>query len=225
MRARSSTNAEMPREAGAAWGPLSFRQKLRLFALASVFLVSWAVMVFGTGCSLIVRQGPSDLRFVQVALANSGGTTGGQSAQRRPKVLVVTLATEHDLSADFEKTGAYPRVDARTCSRDSTPVRIFAQLPRFGELDPYEYAPQVRQADDVVRATASKLTYFYHVSFDDKSDRAFDEFTVYDLRKDPQGVCITIGGNPYLGIGVGVSTNKVVVPRDAIAAALRAAQP
>jgi len=182
-------------------------------------------MVFGTGCSLIVKQGPSDLRFVQVSLVNDGGTTGGQGAQRRPKVLVVTLASERDLSADFEKTGAYPRVDARTCSAGSPSVRILAQFPHFGELDPYEYAPAVRQADDAARAATSKVIYFYHVSFDAKFDRAFDEFTVYDLRKDPQDVCITIGGNPYLGIGVGVSTNKVVVPRDAIAAALKAAQP
>jgi len=212
----------MPRN---GWGLLPFPQRLRVLALLSVFLVSWAVMVFGTGCSLIFKQGPSDLRFVQVTVANRGGTTAGKNTPLAPPVLVVTLASERDLSADFEKTGAYPRVDVRTCSRGSTPVKIVAQLPPFRELDPYEYAPQVRQADDAARAAASKVIYFYHVSFDSRSDQPFDEFAAYDLRKDPQDVCITIEGNPYLGIGVGVSTNKVVVSRDAIAAALKAAEP
>jgi hypothetical protein len=50
-----------------------------------------------------------------------------------------------------------------------------------------------------------------------------DQYGAYDLRKDSRDVCITITGNPVLGVGV--LTNKVVIPQDAISAALKAAQP
>ena len=182
-------------------------------------------MVFGTGCSFLVRQGPTDLRFVQVNLVNFGGTTSGTTTPLGPKVLVVTLATDRDLAADFDKTRAFPHVDARICSRDSAVVRIYAGIPGFRGLDPYEYAPKVREGDDAARRAAAKVIYLYHIWFHYKSDRSIDEYAAYNLIEDPQDVCITVEGDPMLEMGVGVSTNKVVVPRDAIAAALKAAQP
>ena len=101
----------------------------------------------------------------------------------------------------------------------------YAGIPGFRELDPYEYAPKVRGGDDAARRAATKVIYLYHIWFHYKSDRSIDEYAAYNLLEDPQDVCIAAEGDPMLGMGVGVSTNKVVVPRDAIAAALKAGQP
>ena len=47
----------------------------------------------------------------------------------------------------------------------------------------------------------------------------------YDLLENPQSVCLTILGTPDFGVGYGVSTNEVVVPKESIATALKSGLP
>ena len=114
MRARSTAVACNP--AAGTWASLSLRRRLWLGGLGLGFLLSWAVMVLGSGCSLLIKQGPADLRYAGISLVDFADAPGGLSGQPGRKVLVVTVATNRDLGADIFDTGAIADIRARTCS-------------------------------------------------------------------------------------------------------------
>jgi hypothetical protein len=202
-------------------------QQLRLAGLGTIFLGSW-IVVIATGCSFPLQQGPSDLRLVKVELVDCRGLQDCYTRQPGRKVLLITLETHRDLGADFEDTGTLARVDARTCSRGSPATKIYMEAPQFWRVDPYELLIKGDQAVAAARAAAQPQKgqpYLYRIWFDYKSSRSDFGFGAYDLLENPQNVCLAILGTPAFGVGYGVSTNEVVVPRDSIATALKSSLP
>src|SRR5690242_14297142 len=187
-------------------------QRFQLAGLGTIFLASWAVMI-ASGCSFLLQQGPSDLRFVKLDLTYLDGSKFG------PRVLVATLATHRDLEIDVHETGAYPHIRARTCSPGVPPVELYAGLPYLGDLDPYEYPLKDQKAEDAARTTPTEQLYIYHVWFSYKNDDPRYDMGIYDFAKDPEDVCLRIVGSPSLGVGVGILTNEIRIPKAAIAAA------
>lgn len=201
-------------------------QRLRLAGLGTIFLVSWAVMI-ATGCSFVLRQGPSDLRFVKVTLVDLDDAPGHWGHQPGRRVLLVTFATYRDLGADVFETGSITGVRANTCTPGLPPVAIEAMGPYFEDIGLWLLPADEYPAYEALVAKVPKgKPYLYQVFFDyrvDPEQRALTNMPIgiYDLRRDPQVICISIEGNPYFGVGWGVSSNRVVIPKDAIAEALK----
>jgi hypothetical protein len=185
-------------------------------------------MVFGTGCSFFLQQGPSDLRLTKVSLVDCSSLPRCYGNQPGRKVLLLTLETYRDLGADFHDTGAFAHVDARTCSSGSPATKIYMAAPNFWNVSYYDAALKGQQAVDAARNAARPpkgKPYVYQILFDYRSDRSDYGFGPYDLLKNPENICLTIAGMPSMGVGFGVSTNEVIVPRDSIAEALKTGLP
>jgi hypothetical protein len=201
-------------------------QQLRLAGLGTIFLGSWVVMI-ATGCSFLLQQGPSDLRFRDVSLiycSQAPGCSGGSSDR---KVLVVTLVTNRDLGADIFDSRATIIVRARTCSRSSPAIEIGAMGPYYGDmkLDGYEFNAPRLNYETLVAKQPKGTPFTYKIWFEPKEERESQTWPPYDLGKQPRDICISIDGNPYMGLGMGVSTNEVRIPEAAIAATLKAGLP
>ena len=224
MRARSTAVACNP--AAGTWASLSLRRRLWLGGLRLGFLLSWAVMVLGSGCSLLIKQGPADLRYAGISLVDFADAPGGLSGRPDRKVLVVTVATNRDLGADIFDTGAIVDIRARTCSPDSPSLKIGAIGPFYRDMDLGMLLPEERARYSSLIAEAPKgEPYPYRFWFDYRWNG--ERYLVngvpddsYDLLKNPQDVCASIEGNPYMGVGIGVSTNTVTIPKQAIVDAL-----
>jgi hypothetical protein len=201
-------------------------QRLRLAGLGTIFLASWAVMI-ATGCSFLLLQGPGDLRFRDVSLVycNQAPGCGGGPPDR--KVLVVTLVTSHDLGADIFDSRATILVHVRTCSRGSPAPEFPAAGPYYEDikLDGYVFSAPRLNYETAIAKQPKGTPFAYQIWFDPKNERKSRNWLLYDLVKQPRDLCLTIGGNPYMGLGMGVSTNEVRIPEAAIAAALKAGTP
>jgi hypothetical protein len=211
------------------WAGLPRRRRLTLLGMLSAFAASWAVMTFGTGCSAILKQGPSDLRLVSLDLADESAATGEKRLGSSDRlVLVATLATDRDIGEIIFRNGAFPWIDAHICGRDPSTSEIVMFGPYYQGLDIGSFMTEVEKSHyaSLVAAKPKGQPFFYKLWFDyewnslagnSASSRRFE----HDLQRDPQDICLTILGHPYAGIGVGLSTNGVVIPKSAIVEALR----
>lgn len=201
-------------------------QRLRLAGLGAIFLASWAVMI-ATGCSFLLKQGPSELRFRDVSLVYCSEAPGCGGGPPDRRVLVVTLVTSRDLGADIFDSGAAILVRVRTCSGDSPTLEFPAAGPYYEDvkLDGYGFSAPRLNYEALIAKQPKGTPFAYQIWFDPKNERESRNWSLYDLEKQPRDLCITIGGNPYMGLGTGVSTNEVKIPKAAIVGALKAGSP
>lgn len=156
-----------------------------------------------SGCATIFKDVVKDVHFSGVSLisANDAPFDSKMPPQQDRKVLLVSLTTGRDLES---------------AAQDHD---IFAL-----HADVFYCDTKEKVSWSGVYAVPPPGSDSYHVWFDYYSLVHFaDDYVQYDLRRNPKDLCLTISGNPYMGLGVGLLTNTVVIPRQAIIDALRSA--
>jgi hypothetical protein len=166
----------------------------------------------------------NDLKVAEVRLvvadeaANDAPT---QFPQSEPDVLLVSLATDRDIG---------------TMAADRELMNIHADVSFCGTADKLAWARvyegrraldgQAHSPDPVPSASAPagnvktphtyRIWFAYHTLLHHSGGRYVD----YDLRKDPRDICVMIEGMPYMGIGTGLASNALMIPKGVIIDAL-----
>ncbi|MCC6716460.1 MAG: hypothetical protein IT555_01115 [Acetobacteraceae bacterium] len=175
-----------------------------------------------SGC--VSHNAPGDLAFSAITLVDwrdHAELAGPIDSPKYARPLLKVEFTSAVNLVQFTMDNSYPTFGVRTsfCGRPS---------PWWGLGWPWVYWRGVelswlRQNPIEQVAAGSRIAYdvFLNVSGQVRpADSPTEEG--YDLRHRPQDICLSVGARDMLGFGF--ESNTVVIPKEAIAAALRSAQ-
>jgi hypothetical protein len=172
-------------------------------------------------CSFLLRTDVDDARVTRVALRQYD-ELGQQWRNKRPqpgrRVLAVSFSTSYDIGSLTFERGLFLGGDITLCS---TREKIFPVFVSYSGIEIVSGSDE-RGYRSAIQKLRPGEPFTYDVWFDVKMDRPFSNpgYVSFNLSAKPQDVCVALSGHPYMGIGVGLTSNPIVVPRDLIEAAL-----
>ncbi len=178
-----------------------------------------------SGCAFVMNTRVDDLMLDSVSVAE--GDQIPHSAQWRPqkgrKVLLISLQTSHDIrqiAASLELDNLHADIGFCGTSDRAEWSRVYQSGQQVGPFSD----PRERERLAAEKSGGEPHSYEVWLDYRTLAHRSGHGFVDYDLAKNPKDLCLTIGGTPHLAVGTGLATNTVLVPKEAIAAAIAQAE-
>jgi hypothetical protein len=164
-------------------------------------LLAFAMVSGISACALLFKTNVTDLALVDVSWVGIDRSPHRLSQANRPGLLV-RFQTRQDL--------------AKAAVEDEL-MYVDAKIANCATGNKAGWSPVFRQGVEVLEArrsggwlsTARSDIHLYEIWFD------------YSFHEHPQDLCLELEGAPYMGLGRGLTSDILVIPKESIAAALR----
>lgn len=192
-------------------------------------LTGWAsitamVIVIGVAfqlaaCAFLINTHVDDLKVSRISLVSADEaphSTRGWPPQGDKKVILITLTTDYDIASAATTRELFNlHADITFCGTSDKVAwsGVYETGRRVGDLPGAESE----------RRSEPHLPRTFQVWLDYRTllHRTGGGYIDYDLAQRPRDLCISIGGAPYMAMGIGLVTNTVIVRKDEIAAILK----
>jgi hypothetical protein len=181
-----------------------------ILAIGAVSLVA--------SCALIIKTNVDDLKLTDLGLVKADDAPHDQKLwgpQGERKLLVASLTTTYDLeSIETERGYLNLHADVSYCGQPDKSEWAFFFFHGMS-LNPLMGAEEASRYRAEFSSEPKGAPHTYQIWFDyrTKGRKKFGVDVDYDLTTESSDLCVRISATPYMAIGVGLTSNTVVIPK------------